>query len=345
MANLNDYFNNKKIDTKNTNFQNSYEKIPYADLMALEEERKAVKERWRKSLNITAIFTACYVFLMWLLGVNVEFAVYSTIGLAIVVCFFSDTIGTTKIKPEFKNKVIAKMIKQINPNFEYYENEFISRDEFETTKLFHTTWDTFYTGDDLIIGEHRGVKFKTSDVECSGITTRYSRISSFISKRDNSYTFKGIVFIAEFNKFFTSRTFASSIIYTEPKGDKMTVDNVEFNNIFEIHTNDKVNAFYILSPSLMEKLLRLRKRFECNIGVAFVDNKIYIYIDDGRDNFEVDVNVPLHKIKAIYNIHKDRLQSILQIIDEFNLNSKIFKSSHNNGITSIKKYKWTKLVE
>ena len=316
MATLNDYFNNKKIDTKNRNFQNSYEKIPYADLMALEEERKAVKERWRKSFYITAIFTACYVFLMWFLGVNVGFAVYSTIILAIVVCFFSDRIGTTKLKPEFKDNVIAKMIKLMNPNFEYYKNEFISRDEFETTEIFYTSLDSDYGGDDLIVGEYKGVKFKTSDVECSGITTKLT------SKGPNVNTFYGIVFIAEFNKFFTSRTFVSSIIYAEPKGDKITVDNVEFNNTFEIYTDDKVNAFYILSPSLMEKLLRLKKRFKGNIVVAFVDNKIYIYIDDRRDNFEVDIN---QTIELVYHAHKERLQSILQIIDELNLNSKVFK--------------------
>ena len=72
----------------------------------------------------------------------------------------------------------------------------------------------------------------------------------------------------------------------------------------------------------MEKLLRLKKRFKGNIVVAFVDNKIYIYIDDRRNNFEVDIN---QTIELVYNAHKERLQSILQIIDELNLNSKVFK--------------------
>ncbi|MBR7047393.1 MAG: DUF3137 domain-containing protein, partial [Campylobacter sp.] len=61
---------------------------------------------------------------------------------------------------------------------------------------------------------------------------------------------------------------------------------------------------------------------DCPINMSFVGNKIYIFIDTGRDNFEPDINANATiTAKAI----KVEFSHFLSIVKTLNLNTRIWK--------------------
>ena len=293
-----------------------YKGVSYQSLIALEDERILVKKR----VNILLVFSI-------ILGILVVVAIFKfklnegMTNLLTMAPFgiyaFLKRIITKEIRGKFKNQVVAKVVKDINPNFIYLKDLHISESEFNQTGIFSTEGRIF-EGDDLISGEIESVKFKMSDVRLKEIRRR-GKSTQIVD------IFKGVVFIAEFYKNFSSHTTVLGSSEAKTFGKKIKVDNVDFNNHFRVYTDDEINAFYILSPNFMQRFLKLQKRLDCVINVVFLENKIYLYIDNGKDNFEIDLNSSLLQIAVVFDTYKRELESFFQIIGDLKLNTKIFK--------------------
>ena len=78
----------------------------------------------------------------------------------------------------------------------------------------------------------------------------------------------------------------------------------------------------------MQKFLALKKRLGCGINAVFLENKIYLYIDNGKDNFELDLDSSLLEIAVVFDTYKGELESFFQIINDLKLNTKIFKTNY-----------------
>ena len=46
---------------------------------------------------------------------------------------------------------------------------------------------------------------------------------------------------------------------------------------------------YILTPAILEKISNLESHFGKDINLSFINEKLYIYIETGKDNFEPDI--------------------------------------------------------
>lgn len=68
------------------------------------------------------------------------------------------------------------------------------------------------------------------------------------------------------------------------------MDDNEFNSQFSVYSNNTQNAMYILSPAFMKWLLDLKKRPNFPISISFMGDKIYIFLDTGKDNFEPNID-------------------------------------------------------
>lgn len=133
-------------------------------------------------------------------------------------------------------------------------------------------------------------------------------------------------FRADFNKTITSKTFIMS--NRKPKSNiklkKVLTDNYEFNKNFKIYTDDIINAMYILSPALMESIIKIKNRFKVPLNLSFLETKIYITIDTDKDNFEPNLDENLITKNPAKKILND-LNAILQIVEILSLNKNIFK--------------------
>ena len=105
----------------------------------------------------------------------------------------------------------------------------------------------------------------------------------------------------------------------------MKVDNVLFNEKFKVFSDDIQNAFYILTPAFMERVLELYNHFKTDINISFLKGTVYIAIETGINSFEPDITKSLITQNPVKNIIKD-IDKILKIVEILRINNE----NHNS---------------
>ena len=172
---------------------------------------------------------------------------------------------------------------------------------------------------DEIVGEYKGV----------GITILATQFRSceFFDEE-----FKGIAISLDMNKKFLGKTIVKHdkgglINWLSAKRNK-DLDNVKledplFEKIFEVYSNDQVEARYLLTTSFMQRLLNLKDSFGGEkVECSFYDESLFIMIPVKKNLFEPG---PIYEsedfVDDAQNVLKE-MNDIFQIIDLLKLDQK-----------------------
>lgn len=239
-----------------------------------------------------------------------------------------------------KEILIKEIIQSFNSSFEYFPNKAISEKRFYDMQLYSNTYGfSHYKGEDYITG-----KVGTTAIEMCEFTIG---------------NVAGLFMIAEFNKQFKGTTKvlikktkeykldASELLegqirvtvegnyadfvkrrdyYNDSKLETVHLEDPVFTNLFDVYSSDQIEARYILSNSLMERILAFKSKYNYDMNFVFHDSKLYFTVNWGSNLFEpYHINASLHKIKLdlIKNTHQE-LSHCLSLIDDLNMNSAIW---------------------
>lgn len=136
--------------------------------------------------------------------------------------------------------------------------------------------------EDLVYGEVSGVPMVFCD----------ATLSIRIHKSDLAI-FRGPLIMARFPKRSRSRTLVvpdgGSVgnFFRGPADGRRRVqlESPEFERAFAVFSTDQVEARYLLTPTMMERLLALYRRLPGRVTVAFTDHEFMLALDDRRDWF------------------------------------------------------------
>lgn len=147
------------------------------------------------------------------------------------------------------------------------------------------------SSEDEFTGNYSGVDFHMFETHLK--TTRASGGDEEISKTET--VFKGIVIAMKTTKIFRGRT----IIYTNigvignwirkrfKNLERVQLEDPRFEKLFEVLSNNQIEARYLITPSFMERLLELVKAFHSNkIQCSFLNKKLLIMIPIEKNLFE-----------------------------------------------------------
>ena len=159
----------------------------------------------------------------------------------------------------------------------------------------------------------------------SGIAESVFMNSRLFSTSPDRYIFRGFFFIADFNKNFQGQTvvFRNSWFKLNLGKQRVKLENPNFEKQFDVFSTDQVEARYILTPNLMERLLELDSRFPGKITVSFRDSSVIIAIPDQTNHFETNIwecQLNTDKLKREFGT----LVNLFQIIHDLNLNLRIW---------------------
>ena len=182
-----------------------------------------------------------------------------------------------------------------------------------------------YNGSDFAQGKIDETNFEFSQLDIiEDITIRTS--NKYERKTGNIY--KGLLFKADFNKKFYGKTyvFPESLIslrnIINAKG-LVKLENIEFEEFFEVHSSNQIVARYILTPSFMEKIVEVRKKFNRSLRITFIDSCIYISIPMEDDIFAPHIlgeHLGFKQIEEYYTY----LELLYNLVNELNLNIRIW---------------------
>ncbi|NLJ13860.1 MAG: DUF3137 domain-containing protein [Ignavibacteria bacterium] len=290
------------------NFNEFYNNTISSELLSLDKLRLAKK---KKNFFLFLINLAI-VIAIWALAVVIArgfsfdsdaVEVEIVIVLILTVLCFSFLLYFTKKNKnayvaEYKDKIIARLVKFIEPSLEYHKDKQISRAQFVNSNIFHQTIDRLH-GDDYVSGKIGQTEFEFSEIKAIH-EEEYTDDDGNTRTKDVT-VFKGLFFIADFHKNFkgdyyvlpdkAERRFGSTIgkffqSLNKSRGQLIKMENLEFEKAFVVYGADQIEARYILSSNMMEKILSVKKMFNKDIYISFTNQCINIAIPFKEDLFE-----------------------------------------------------------
>jgi len=174
-------------------------------LEELDARRKQILKKWYRTGLFTALaipFTILIINSIW--HISAEFYIFSSFLVLIIGVIAGSFYASDKtFYSDFKKQVIERIVKFINPNLTYQPQNFISSHSFQHSRIFLTDIDR-YGGDDLIQGKIDKTEIMFSEIKAEYKTTTTDNKGK---TQESWHTiFKGMFFIADFNKHFNTST-------------------------------------------------------------------------------------------------------------------------------------------
>ncbi|MCK9472906.1 DUF3137 domain-containing protein [Sulfurimonas sp.] len=303
-----------------------YYKNLFPTLQKLEQEREHLKHR---IIIVGIIFTTLLLLVGFTLKNYYEFILVAYIVIGTIIYKFLLHDYTY----EFKTGVIKPLVQAIDKTLLYSMDSHIGEYLFEHSKLFSTP--DKISGNDYVKGSIDGVNIEFSDL--------HAQKREKNSKRQESWStiFKGLFIVADFNKHFYAQTVvlpdSAQNIFGDIIGHWMQsintareelvkMDDPEFEKEFVVYSTNQVEARYILSNSLMKKLLTFKEKSKQQVHISFVGTHIYMAISYNKDLFEPSIFHSLLDYKIAMEYVKT-LHLAIGVVEELKLNQKLWSKT------------------
>ncbi|MFN6525303.1 DUF3137 domain-containing protein [Nostoc sp. ChiSLP03a] len=169
-----------------------------------------------------------------------------------------------------------------------------------------------------------------------GKNIEYKKFESEVLKNQftrTSLIFKGLFFKAKFNKNLRTVTIvqpkainANIHALNHAKKQVIKLEDPEFAKFFTVYGDDQIEARYALSTNLMDKIVNFHKKTNRNIYISFVDDMIYIAIEEAVENNIIDPNLYKSVLSfAPLKEYFETLNLMLGIVEDLNLDRRIHK--------------------
>ncbi len=299
-----------------------------ADLRTLERKRRKVLQK----LTFVGIVILCIV--APTVFVTIHFRMEPGILLGSIVLSVLIAVGAYKTISkdyiaEFKILIIDRIVSFIDENLSYNRMGCIPQSTFMLSQIFKTKPNR-YKGDDLVSG-----KVGETEIQFSELNAEYESGSG--KNRSVRTVFRGLFFIGDFNKDFTCRTVVLPDTAEKLFGrigqklqsmnlvrdDLIKLDDPEFEKLFVVYSNDQVGARYILSTSLMKRIVDFKNKTNRDIYLSFIGSMVFVAISYKRNLFEPRIFETLLDFEPVREYFED-LQVAVGIVDDLNLNTRIW---------------------
>lgn len=284
-----------------------------ADLQSLEDERAALQKAVKKAGLIAAVVgtgVGALVALFW-----EEMAVGAFFGVAVygVVSALLTASKRRNFRSNFKSRIIVSIAKSFG--LSYDENGGLRTDEFFE---IYDCYINEQSSEDMMSGEVQGVRVRFSDFYAAEKVRTKNGTRTDIK-------FQGVLFVADFHKRLNCevRVCHKNSRNLRRCGQRANMDDVKFEEFFDVYTTDQVGARYALTPLLMQRLTEVYLRLGSQINAVLREDKIYVAIETWRDNFEPRIERSL-KQDATIKLYVDEIGALVDIVSELNLNRKIW---------------------
>lgn len=323
-------------------FQKFYSETLFPLLKELEEFRTNTVRTFQKYLTLGVGSMLVFLLTMYLAFGIINFFTLIPLGIAIIATISYYTDRKKEWTSLFKWRVTPELVKFVNPDFIYKPENGIQQEEFYMSGLFKQNIDK-YNSEDLIYG-----KIGETDIRCSevhAIEVRESTDSKGNRTRTEHLIFRGVFVIADFHKEFHGQTvvlpdleqaflgrfgqffqgLASKLGLTQ--GQLVKLEDPEFERLFKVYSSDQIEARYILSPSMMQRIVEFRKKQANHVFISFFNSDMYIAVWCNRNRFEPPslFGQPNKMLDPeTLREYLEDIQFIADIVEQMNLNTRIW---------------------
>lgn len=295
----------------------------------LEQERSAIYKVYSKNSRISLVFIILGVaiaIISALFGENVViFGVIIGMVLFIIGIIFG-ALATTKSKPfikKFKRELISVLLEDMYENVMYSPEDSLNLSRVLGTGLVKQP--DRYKGEDLVTCQYKGVKIQACDFHMEERHVTYDSKGN----RHVSYQtfFKGRWLIFRFDEAFKHqvRILEKSWLgfSIAPRGfKKVETESIAFNKKFLMESTDPQHAFYIVTPSMIEKLLEFESMMGGTVSLLYRDDELHIAINNNSNSLEPRLKYPLNE--ETLKMYQSETDLMAVLVNEFGLSKDKF---------------------
>lgn len=305
-------------------------------LDALETERLRVLQTTQQAaIWCGAGFAAAIAFGSLMLGSLHPLLLIVALVLAVIIVASIYSRGNATYRSGFKTLIMPHLVRAYG-DLSYQPYSGISENDFRACQLFRRP-DRYHC-EDLVSGRLGQTALRFSEVHAEYEETTTD--SKGNTRTEYHTIFRGLFVIADFNKNFSGVTLvlpdtAQKMLgrfgqTLQALGAKLSfgarelvkLEDPEFEQQFVVYGHDQIEARYLLSPSLMRRLLDFRARCSGGFHLAFMANQIYMAIPLAENWFEPPVGRKLD-INALAPYAR-QLQFATGIVEDLDLNTRIW---------------------
>ncbi len=221
---------------------------------------------------------------------------------------------------QYKEEIIPQLVRHFCDEGEYDATGGIDKRDFIESNLFPVAPDR-YTTEDLIEGRIGKTEFRFAEVKAleertvhtpRGTRTTWVKI------------FRGFFFVADFNKDFAGQTTLVPNFWGAKwlaGKQRVLLENTALMRHFLVCSTDQVEARYILTPHLMERILQLAKKYPRRLRISFTGSCIMVARDCSRNHYEAGLWRSMSEC-----IRRDiaAVRELTGLIEELNMNTRIW---------------------
>lgn len=301
------------------------------EILLLEEERKKVARKvwWINFGGIAAILLSLVLFLVIFI-----LALMLAIGVVFGWVFLYKR-AIKDFKSQFKEVVIRKVVGFLGPNLSYQPEARLDHGTYMASGIFPRSPDRYH-GDDYVDGTLDKTALRFSELHTEYKTE--SRDSKGNTRTHWHTIFRGLFFVADFNKTFQGKTLvlpdAAERMFgkllgqmfqswNKGRGELIKLEDPDFEKKFVVYGTDQIEARYILSMSLVKRILDFTTRCARSVHLSFFDNKVAVAVSYDRALFEPQIFSTLLDFGLIKSYYDD-MSLAIGIVEELSLNTRIW---------------------
>ena len=184
-------------------------------------------------------------------------------------------------------------------------------------------------GSDHIKAVYNGVNMELGDIELIDETENYDHETGQ-TETNRATVFKGQWLTCDFGKELAGEVYISERSKKTRRSLKsnVTMDNEEFSHRFCVRADDSQEAYYILTPHMMEYITSIADNSGGIVYLSFLrEGKLHVAVQTGRDFFELgktDTNV-----EELHRKFLGELRWFTDIVDTLRVEDTLYKKVVN----------------
>lgn len=325
--------------TQQTNLQ--------AQINAFEEKRLHIKSDYNRTKgkgNTGCIFTGIGFIGAAFLHLSTDgfsWWYFVWAGVLVLGSYFSSKFIDNRedYENEFKRAFIAEITRQLHPELIYSPETNINQSILYDLGLIEKV-PNYGTPEDQL----KGMIGKTEVFLCEMNAVLRTKRGRKSRGYKHTTLFHGLYLQADFNKHFQGETYilpdnwekslgwiATKIKKVQKsKGQLVNLENLDFERLFAVYSSDEIEARYILSPKLMERMVTMHQWLNkqsnrsVKMMIRFKDGSMHLAVDWDQDFFEVSFD---KSAQETADKIKTELNFCVDIVENLDLNTRIWSKA------------------
>jgi hypothetical protein len=218
------------------------------------------------------------------------------LGAAATVAILHGVNERRKLTKTYKGIVVRRVVAALGHGLTYSPESKLTKQDFLDMDLFEKRAERL-EAEDEICGRKNVVTYSLQEAKAT-------RTEGSGKRRRTVVIFRGLVVRLDFNKHFKGHTVVvpdreSKILgglfgesESRRRKDIVRLENIDFERLFSVYSSDQQEARYLLTPKLMELVLRAQSTLGGEFRLSFHDNSVFLTIPENEDRFDIGLFSP-----------------------------------------------------